>query len=233
MNKMVKRYMPEKTANNKGGSMKVGQPRIWQILALAIIAASCSVDRNSDKMPRLEDNNILLIVIDTMGADHMGCLVNGLDTTPNIDRLARESVFFKNAYSPAPWTQPAVASLMTGLTPSHHGILRLMNHMAPDLVTLAELVRARGFRTAGVISHFALGNRLGFNQGFEEYDQSCVGPREFICASKVTQNAIQLLERSILMRRICTILTSIAQRSIKATSRRRCFSEIYGIFALH
>ncbi|UCB47015.1 MAG: sulfatase-like hydrolase/transferase, partial [Spirochaetota bacterium] len=60
------------------------------------------------------DCNIVIITIDTLRADHLGCYGYSRNTTPNIDRFAKESIIFENAYSPAPNTLPALRSIMTG-----------------------------------------------------------------------------------------------------------------------
>jgi choline-sulfatase len=149
----------------------------------------------SREVPALEDLNVLLIVIDTLGAEHVGCLSPGLRHTPSIDALAAEGVLFRRAYSPAPWTQPAVASLLTGLLPSRHGVHRLLDVLPPERETLAELLAARGFHTAGVISHFLIGASYGYDQGFAEYDASPVGGPRAITSAKVTAQAIAALDR--------------------------------------
>ena len=64
--------------------------------------------------------NIILISIDCLRADHLSCYGYSKNTTPNIDNLAQHGIVFKNAYSSAPWTTPAVASLFTSLYPNTH-----------------------------------------------------------------------------------------------------------------
>ena len=64
--------------------------------------------------------NVLLIVVDTLRVDHVGCYGHRRDTSPAVDRLAAEGVRFERAYSTAPWTKPSVASMITGLYPSAH-----------------------------------------------------------------------------------------------------------------
>ncbi len=145
------------------------------VFALSYLCVGCfSVSSHNDTMPNLEDMNVLLIVVDTMGAGHVGCLNPGLNTTPNIDRLAKNGALFTKAYSTAPWTQPSISALLTGAMPSHTGVLHLYDHLGPENVTLAERLSRRGFATAGVVSHFLIAAKLGFNQGFTSYDESAV-----------------------------------------------------------
>ena len=72
-----------------------------------LISTGCE---RSPELPTLDQLNVLLIVIDTFGAEHAGAFQNpGLGHTPNLDRLASRGVVFRRAYSSAPWTQPSVA----------------------------------------------------------------------------------------------------------------------------
>lgn len=131
--------------------------------------------------------NVLLILVDTLRADHMGLYGYGRDTTPHIDAFAREAVVFENAVVQAPWTAPSVASLFTGLYPSVHGLdagidldrsfdparedrpMALQKALAPSVPTLAEELRRHGYTTAGFVSQVYLNSVFGFGQGFERY----------------------------------------------------------------
>jgi len=143
----------------------------------------------------LEDVNVLMIVVDTMGAGHVGAWSKGLDTSPNMDALAAGGVQFTKAYSPAPWTQPSVASLITGLTPSRNGVLHILDTLPDSSFTLARALKKRGFKTSGVISHFLINSRHGFGQGFERYNQNAVSGHTALTSQAVTRNAILELRR--------------------------------------
>jgi len=136
----------------------------------------------------------VVIVIDTLGARQVGFLAPGRKT-PNLDRLAAESVVFRRAYSTAPWTQPAVASLLCSRMPSAHGLTRLFDGLGEDQVTLAELLQERGLRTAGVVSHDLLGARFGFGQGFQTFDESPIAGHQGISSEKVTDAALAQLRQ--------------------------------------
>jgi arylsulfatase A-like enzyme len=115
--------------------------------------------------------NVLLISIDTCRADHLGCYGYGRDTTPHIDQLAREGILFENAVSPVPMTLPAHSSMLCGTNPPHHGVhTNLDQRLGPSNVTLAEILRDRGFVTGAVVSAFVLDSQFGLDQGFETYD---------------------------------------------------------------
>ncbi|MFH1844048.1 MAG: sulfatase [bacterium] len=145
-------------------------------------------------LPALEELNVVLIVIDTLGAKHLGCLQPGLTTSPNIDRLARSGVLFRKAYTTSPWTEPAVASLFTSLMPSDSKMLFMFDYLDAEHETLAELMRARGKRTASVVSHFLVGGRYGFDQGFERCSEEPVGDYTAISSQKVTDLALKRLD---------------------------------------
>jgi len=166
-------------------------------MLLALLLGGCGKDGKERKGDAfvLEDVNILMIVVDTMGTRHLGAWNEGLDTSPTIDALAAEGIRFTRASSPTPWTQPAVASMMTGLTPSHHGVLHLFDKLPEDKLTLAEALQARGYKTAGVISHFLINRERGYAQGFDVYDEGAVAGHTEVSSPKVTRTAISELKR--------------------------------------
>ena len=116
--------------------------------------------------------NVLLIIFDTARADRFPFDGYTRPTTPNLMPIAAEGVVYTQAFSPAPWTVPAHASLFTGQYPSLHrtdcGSLRL-----PDQVTtLAETLQAAGYRTIGYTANPWLGRDYNFQQGFDTYGET-------------------------------------------------------------
>ncbi len=121
---------------------------------------------NPSTPPRL-----ILITIDTLRADRLGCYGYKRNTTPRIDKLARKSVLFSAAVTPEAKTAPALASMMTGLYPHTHGIRTNWVALDEEFETLAEILRREGFRTGAVVGNFILKRKYsGLDQGFEEYD---------------------------------------------------------------
>lgn len=106
-----------------------------------------------------------MIVVDTLRLDHVGAYGYGRDVSPSVDALADQSVRFQRAYSVAPWTQPSVATMITGLYPSSHKVDRLMRVLPESAETLAEVLSRAGYVTAGVVSHWLIGSQFGFDQG--------------------------------------------------------------------
>lgn len=144
---------------------------------------------------------IVLVSLDTVRADHLGCYGNPSVRTPHLDALAREGVRFEHAMTAAPTTLASHLSIFTGVYPHSHGVARNGFTVAPQNETLAEVLRAAGYRTAAFLGSFALDKRFGIDQGFEHYDQRFdVGidgthEQEQRRASAVTDAALGWLQR--------------------------------------
>jgi arylsulfatase A-like enzyme len=113
--------------------------------------------------------NLVLVVLDAARADHMSLYGYGRPTTPNIDRFAREALVFDHAYVEASYTIPSVASLLTGLPPDTHRVVTVKTPLAPEAVTMAELLAGRSYRTAAFCENPLLTAEQGFSQGFETF----------------------------------------------------------------
>lgn len=116
----------------------------------------------------LGEPNIFLISVDTLRADHLGCYKYARDTSPSIDRLAKDGVLFEQAFTTIPRTTPAIASMMTGLEPRAHGVMTLVDLLSDEQTTLAEVLAARGYVTAASVTH-NVSRRTGLQQGFDTY----------------------------------------------------------------
>ncbi len=115
-----------------------------------------------------EISNILLISIDTCRADYLSCYGYPRKTTPNIDKLAEQSTLFTNVITPIPTTLPAHSSMLTGTIPPYHGIHDNYNYyLDKSNITLAEILKLKGYTTGAVISAFVLDSQFGIGQGFE------------------------------------------------------------------
>jgi arylsulfatase A-like enzyme/Tfp pilus assembly protein PilF len=154
----------------------LGKHKAWLIggtgaaLVLAVLAASLLL-----RGRRLEpfSGNLLVITLDTTRADSLGVYGGEGDHTPNLDRLAREGILFKDCVTPVPLTLPAHVSLFTGRTPLAHQVRNNGRYaLAPSETTMAERFKAAGFRSYAVIASYVLLGRFGLNQGFDEYDDS-------------------------------------------------------------
>jgi arylsulfatase A-like enzyme/Tfp pilus assembly protein PilF len=115
--------------------------------------------------------NVLLVSIDTMRPDHLGCYGYRSIRTPNIDHLADEGCLFLDATTTVPLTMPSHTSLLTGLLPITHGVRDNGSFILTDqFTTLAEALAEHGYTTGAFVASFILDSRFGLNQGFEVYD---------------------------------------------------------------
>lgn len=122
--------------------------------------------------------NVVVISIDTLRADELGAYGGRDGLTPALDRFAAEGVTFEQAISPAPWTLPSLASLMTGLYPRHHGAGAIVNRhdplgrspLAPGVPTIAEAFVRHGYRTQAFVTNPYLLTRSGLGSGYQGYE---------------------------------------------------------------
>jgi arylsulfatase A-like enzyme/Tfp pilus assembly protein PilF len=119
--------------------------------------------------PRAE--RVVLVTLDTVRADAVGCYGARQAHTATLDALAARGVRFETAVSPAPLTLPSHASLLTGLAPPRHGARSNSTFRLPDDVpTLAENLHRAGFATAAFVGSVVLDRQYGLARGFDVYD---------------------------------------------------------------
>ena len=114
--------------------------------------------------------SLILISVDTLRADHLGCYGYRALSTPHIDAMREGATQFLNVESQVPLTLPSHASLLTSTYPFSNGVADNGDVLAQGAVTVASLLRSRGYRTAAFIGGFPLDRRFGLDQGFELYD---------------------------------------------------------------
>ena len=114
--------------------------------------------------------NVVLITVDTVRADHVGCYGDRQAHTPNWDSLAREGILFETAVTAVPLTFPSHCSILTGTYPPVHGARDNLGYTLGDSPpTLATLLRQKGYSTAAFMGAAVLEARRGLNQGFDTY----------------------------------------------------------------
>jgi arylsulfatase A-like enzyme/Flp pilus assembly protein TadD len=117
--------------------------------------------------------NILLITIDTLRPDHLGCYGSKTVLTPTIDALANRGVVFDRAFGHTPSTLASHTNILLGLTPNAHGVHDNSNFIVRDnFLTLAEWLKTLGYSTAAFVGAFPLDSRFGLVQGFDVYDDN-------------------------------------------------------------
>jgi len=152
--------------------MTLLRPMLLLVLSVCAGLAGCA---DGAKQPP----NVLLITLDTLRADHLGCYGYDKPTSPNIDRFAARATRFERALATAPWTIPTHASLFTGLHPYEHEAHSFDVRMPAFNVyplpsehkTLAEALRSEGYATAGIVANSAyLSSQSNIDQGFDMWD---------------------------------------------------------------
>ncbi len=137
---------------------------LWLRLLLVVLCVSCS----RREQPRY---NVLLITLDTLRADHVGCYGSAAGATPALDALAAHGVRFENAISAVPLTLPSHSTILSGVLPLHHGVRNNGTGVFPaNRPTLATLLSQQGYRAAAFVGAFVLDHRFGLNRGFALYD---------------------------------------------------------------
>jgi arylsulfatase A-like enzyme len=115
--------------------------------------------------------NVLLVMVDALRADHLSCYGYWRQTSPTIDRLARQGVLFETAIAPSAWTPPATASILTGTYPHSHGVEHGVDELPARFPTLAEQFRKNGYETAAFSADsFGFAPRTGMDRGFAVFD---------------------------------------------------------------
>jgi choline-sulfatase len=121
--------------------------------------------------------NVVVVTIDTLRPDRLGCYGNKTIETPNLDLLAAKGILFENAVSQTPLTPPSHASIFTGRYPYAHGVRDIGGFVLdPSQVTLAEILKDRGWKTAAFVGAPVLKRMIGLNQGFDIYDDRMPEP---------------------------------------------------------
>lgn len=149
---------------------------------LALVLVSCTVvvaqpgKIRRSSPARSAKPNILLVTIDTLRADHLGCYGAPDVQTPAIDALAREGILFERAISQVPLTWPSHASILTGTYPFHNGVQDFTGQpLSPEFRTVAQALKANGYATSAVVSSFVLDRSWGLARGFDSYDDAFKG----------------------------------------------------------
>lgn len=161
-------------------------PCYWLPPVLALLASACGPPRRapSPSPAAAGETNVVLVLIDTLRADHLPFYGYAKQTAPFLAGLAARGAVFENAFSSSTWTAPATASLFTGLYPPQHGVVtgliatrRLqkkdpsvrINRLPESLTTLGEVMKQAGYRTLAVSNNANIRGELGFAQGFDRF----------------------------------------------------------------
>jgi arylsulfatase A-like enzyme len=175
--------------------------RATAVFALACCALATVVTAACNKPPRAAaGRNVLLIVIDSLRADHVGCYGYSKPTTPAYDAFAAGAVRFANSYATSSWTLPSQVSIFTGLYEDVHRVNKPRCSMDPDNVTVAEVLRQARFDTHAIVCAPFLRASYRINQGFVEYDDEIARTkraevRRIKTSREVTDRALSYLKK--------------------------------------
>jgi arylsulfatase A-like enzyme len=136
------------------------------LVLTAAVAAGCAAPEPPPPPP-----NIVLVVVDTLRADHLSQYGYPRETSIAIDDFAVASATFRDCAAPAPWTNPSVATLMTGLHTARHLANEFGAVLPDELDTVAEVLRDNGWDTAAISFNPGVRSELNFHQGFEHFDE--------------------------------------------------------------
>ncbi|MBA7658423.1 hypothetical protein ES703_66374 [subsurface metagenome] len=148
-----------------------GFRRKTAIVFLAL-AAVCNILSTAQNLVAVPDHpNVLLILADTLRADHLSCYGYQRQTSPNIDKFADECVLFEKALSNSPWTKTTVGSIMTSFYPHEHGAFKWADNLSNANLTLTEIFRNKNYRTFSAQANPIITSLYGFHQGFQVYKE--------------------------------------------------------------
>ncbi len=170
--------------------MRSGRLPIGALLGCALVG--CAPQMPPEKLP-----NVVLITLESLRTDHVGAYGGksrsrpDLALTPGLDALAREAVVYEDAHAVTSWTLAAHASLFTGLYPSGHQTDGPLDVLDDSYPTLAEVLAARGYQTAAVVSGPYLRRTHNLHQGFELYDDSIASLTNALAHDDVTNPRLE------------------------------------------
>ena len=135
------------------------------------VFAGAAIERKAAAIPsHLADKpNLILVMVDTLRADHLSCYGSTEVQSPNLCSLAANDGSRFDAFSHASWTKPATASLLTSLVPSTHNAMSKPASLSSEVEFVSEVLQEHGYTTGGIVSNINLAESFGFDQGYDEY----------------------------------------------------------------
>jgi len=148
---------------------------------------------------KVKKPNVLILMLDTLRADHMSGWGYERNTTPELDKFAAENLKFSTALTTAPWTPPSIATILTGLYPSEHGMMppndrdiakAATSKLPSSVITIAERLKDFGYRTAAISPNPWITKEFGYTQGFNDFHYKHRG-----IAEEINKYAIKVIEK--------------------------------------
>lgn len=175
------------------------------LLAAAAILLLCPRHTNAATPDTTMPPDLILIVIDSLRADHLGCYGSPLPTTPTIDTLAASGTRFISAHASSSWTQPSVMSLFTALSPPRHGRCTPDQPHATNTTTLAQVLHNSGYQTVGITANPMTNRRFGYARGFDHYDDYTIAMTP---GASLAATAAKTAHDTVVTRLACEWLTT-------------------------
>ena len=160
----------------------------FSLLLTCLVLVSCKTEVRPD---------LVLVTLDTLRADHLGCYGYFRDTTPFLDSLAARGVLFENAIAASSTTVPSHATILSGLHPSQHGARANGERVRSDVRTVAQILGASGYRSAAFVSTTAHFQPAGLDRGFFHFEDpdSHGGETDILAARETVHRAVEWLSR--------------------------------------
>ena len=134
--------------------------------------------------------NVILVMVDTLRADHLSCYGHDGVRTPNLCSVGADGTVYE-AFSHASWTKPATASLLSSTVPSTHGAMSKPSTLADGVDLISEVMQRAGYSTGGIVSNINLARSFGFGQGYDEYHY--LGP-DYIAGARESSSKLILYQ---------------------------------------
>jgi arylsulfatase A-like enzyme len=180
---------------------RVTSPLALSAAVLAVIVAVAWMNPGEGAGPpvrhdpgRVPELNILLVVVDALRADHLGCYGYERPVSPNIDRLAAEGVLFNEAYAQASRTKESTASMLTSLYPPSHAMARLGGVLSASATTMMEEMKLAGYSTAVISANPLVSPQFGLGRGVDFFHADVPSPLSGALLTRVSSIVIHRIE---------------------------------------
>ena len=193
----------------RGGRRSPGRPAPAAWLALALVATAAWVRADTPQTPpaappavapaaAARPGGVVLVTIDSLRPDHLGCYTKGAHATPGLDTLAARGARFARAYAASVSTGPSTATILTGLWPAHHGWRRDgAGRVALGTTTLAQRFKTAGYATAAVVASVDLDSQFGLQPGFDRYQDDMPKRGRNVLVPLPERHAQDVVERGL------------------------------------
>ena len=143
-------------------------------------------------------HDVFIYLVDTLRADHLSCYAYSRETSPEIDGFAAGATLYEQAQTASTWTRPSVGTLLSGLYPPVHGAMNMREATLDEWpVLLPEMLRERGYATYAVITNTTVGEKVGFNQGYDGFQCELWGSAGWVNARVAEDLARQPPEQPV------------------------------------